>query len=171
MGFAKSIILQEGLLYRQQYLQTGCLRCMQSRTKTGNCFQATIEDNTQLWRCRYGHLSFNGLRILQNKQMVRGLPQLKDSSKVCTDCLVGQQHTEAIPKRSFWRESRRLQLVHADICGPITPVSNSKMRYFISFIDDYSCKIWIYLLSQKSQAFIVLKNYKNLVENEAGTFI
>jgi hypothetical protein len=47
--------------------------------KTTNCFQTTIEDNTHLWHCRYGHLSYKGLRILQHKQMVRGLPQLKDS--------------------------------------------------------------------------------------------
>jgi len=76
--------------------------------KTTNCFQTTIEDNTHLWHCRYGHLSYKGLRILQHKQMVRGLPQLKDSSKICTNCMVGKQHREAIPKRSLWRASQRL---------------------------------------------------------------
>jgi transposase InsO family protein len=139
--------------------------------KTTNCFQTTIEDNTHLWHCRYGHLSYKGLRILQHKQMVRGLPQLKDLSKICTDCMVGKQHREAIPKRSLWRASQRLQLIHGDICGPITPISNSKKRYFISFIDDYSRKVWIYFLAEKSQAFTVFKNYKNMVEKEAGTFI
>ncbi|CAL8162095.1 unnamed protein product [Prunus armeniaca] len=29
---------------------------------------------------------------------------------------------------STWRASQILQLVHADICGPITPISNSKKR-------------------------------------------
>jgi hypothetical protein len=139
--------------------------------KATNCFQTTIEDNTHLWHCRYGHLSHKGLKLLQHKQMVRGLPQLKASSKICTDCMVGKQHREAIPKRSLWRASQRLQLIHADICGPITPVSNSKKRYFISFIDDYSRKVWIYFLAVKSQAFTVFKNYKNMVEKEAGSFI
>lgn len=55
--------------------------------KTTNCFQTTIEDNTHIWHYKYGHLSYKGLRILQHKQMVRGLPQLKDSSKICTDCM------------------------------------------------------------------------------------
>ncbi|WJZ92508.1 hypothetical protein VitviT2T_011498 [Vitis vinifera] len=108
--------------------------------KAPTCFQITLEDNTHLWHCRYGHLSFKGLRTLQYKEMVRGLPQLKASSKVCTDCMVGKQHRDAIPKRSLWRASQRLQLVHADICGPIKPVSNNKKRYLISFIDDYSHK-------------------------------
>jgi hypothetical protein len=83
--------------------------------KTSNYFQTIIEDNTHLWHCRYGHLSYKGLRILQHKQMVRGLPQLKDSSKICIDCMVGKQHKEAIPKRSLWRASQRLQLIHANI--------------------------------------------------------
>ncbi|RVW66685.1 Retrovirus-related Pol polyprotein from transposon TNT 1-94 [Vitis vinifera] len=139
--------------------------------KAPTCFQITLEDNTHLWHCRYGHLSFKGLRTLQYKEMVRGLPQLKASSKVCTDCMVGKQHRDAIPKRSLWRASQRLQLVHADICGPIKPVSNSKKRYLISFIDDYSRKVWIYFLTEKSEAFTTFKNYKNLVEKETGAFI
>ena len=139
--------------------------------KTSNCFQTIIEDNTHLWHCRYEHLSYKGLRILQHKQMVRGLPQLKDSSKICIDCMMGKQHREAISKRSLWRSSQRLQLIHANICGPITPVSNNKKRYFISFIDDYSRKVWIYFLAENSQAFTVFKNYKNMVEKEARTFI
>ena len=139
--------------------------------KAPTCFQITLEDNTHLWHCRYGHLSFKGLRTLQYKEMVRGLPQLKASSKVCTNCMVGKQHRDAIPKRSLWRASQRLQLVHADICGPIKPVSNSKKRYLISFIDDYSRKVWIYFLTEKSEAFTTFKNYKNLVEKETGAFI
>ena len=62
-------------------------------------------------------------------------------------------------------------MVHADICEPIKPISNSKKRYFISFIDDYSRKVWIYFLAEKSEAFTIFKNYKNLVEKETGAFI
>lgn len=120
---------------------------------------------------RYGHLSLKGMRTLQYKKMVRGLPQLQASSKVCTDCMVGKQHRDAIPKKSLWRASQRLQLVHADICGPITPVSNSKKRYLISFIDDYSRKVWIYFLAEKCEAFSTFKSYKNLVEKETRAFI
>ncbi|RVW38412.1 Retrovirus-related Pol polyprotein from transposon TNT 1-94 [Vitis vinifera] len=90
--------------------------------------------------CPYGHLSFKGLRTLQYKEMVRGLPQLKASSKVCTDCMVGKQHRDAIPKRSLWRASQRLQLVHADICGPIKPVSNDRGGEFTSLEFNAFCK-------------------------------
>jgi hypothetical protein len=32
--------------------------------KAPTCFQTILEDNTHLWHCRYGHLSFKGLRTL-----------------------------------------------------------------------------------------------------------
>jgi hypothetical protein len=53
--------------------------------------------------------------------------------------MVGKQHREVIPKMSLWRASQRLQLIHADICGPIKPESHSHKRYLINFIDDYCC--------------------------------
>ena len=135
------------------------------------CLQATSEDNTQLWHCRYGHLNFKGLRTLLHRNMVRGLPMLKASSKVCDDCMVGKQHREAMPKKSLWRASKKLQLVHADICGPISPESNSDKRYVITFIDDYNRKTWAYFLSEKSEALAMFKKYKLFVEKEIGDVI
>lgn len=92
------------------------------------CFQTVTEDNSHLWHCRFGHLSFKGLRTLIYKKMVRGLPNLQASSKVCSDCMVEKQHREVIPKTSLWRASKHLQLIHADICGPIKPKSHSHKR-------------------------------------------
>lgn len=102
------------------------------------CNKVEERDLGHLWHCRFGHLSDKGLRTLLHKDMVRGLPELQESSKVCDDCLKGKQHREVFPKESTWRASKVLELVHSDICGPITSESNSKKRYFITFIDDYS---------------------------------
>ena len=38
--------------------------------------------------------------------------------------------------------------------------------YYVSFIDDFSRKTWIYLLKKKSQVFDRFKEFKALVENE-----
>ena len=98
--------------------------------------------------------------------MVRGLPQFKASSKLCTNCMVGKQHRDAFRKRSLGRATQRLQLVHADICRPIKPLFNGKKRSFIRFIDNYTCKVWIYFLAENFEIFAIFKNYKNLVEKE-----
>jgi len=135
------------------------------------CFQTVTKDNSHLWHCQFRHLSLKGLRTLIYKKMVRGLPNLQASSKVCSDCMVGKQHHKVIPKMSLWRASQRLQLIHADICGPIKPESHSHKRYLINFIDDYSRKTWVYFLSDKSEAFDVFKKFKALVEKETGNSI
>jgi hypothetical protein len=86
--------------------------------------QLTSEDQSKLWHQRYAHLSTKGLKVLIKKQMVRGLPDLKDNEERCSDCLVGKQQRNNIPKEANWRSSKKLELVHSDICGPITPQSN-----------------------------------------------
>lgn len=38
------------------------------------CLYTSTRDMAHLWHCRYGHLSYKGLRTLQFKKMVLGLP-------------------------------------------------------------------------------------------------
>ncbi|CAL5343355.1 unnamed protein product [Camellia sinensis] len=120
---------------------------------THSCFSAKLRDAAWLWHFRYGHLNFGGLKTLQQKDMVIGLPQITAPSEVCEECV------------------KVLELVHSDICGPITPCSDGGKRYIITFIDDYSRKIWVYLLQEKSEAFAAFKSFKALVEKEVGQLI
>ncbi|GJS93537.1 retrovirus-related pol polyprotein from transposon TNT 1-94 [Tanacetum coccineum] len=100
-----------------------------AQAKKETCFNSSMKDRARLWHRRYGHLSFNGLNLLQQKVMVRGLPQLGTShARVCEDCLVGKQQRNLFPQESTWRASQVLELLHADICGPINPLSNSNKR-------------------------------------------
>ncbi|GKC58826.1 copia-type polyprotein [Tanacetum coccineum] len=135
----------------------------------GVCHKAEVEINssTQLWHQRFGHINTKSLQLLHEKNLVKGLPLIKDEAKPCTDCLVGKQTRESFPKTSSWRATQRLQLIHSDICGPISPQSCSEKRYVINFIDDFSRKCWSYFLTEKSQALETFKKFKALVEKEA----
>jgi transposase InsO family protein len=132
------------------------------------CLTTIAENQSQLWHRRYGHLGWSGLKLLQQKDMVKGLPTFQARTQICEHCLVGKQQRNSFTHNSTWRASQILQLVHADICGPITPISNSKKRYLISFIDDYSRKVWVYFLIAKSEAFHVFKKFKAKVEKETS---
>ena len=112
--------------------------------------------------------SVERLKILQRKSMVTGLPKIVVPSQVCEECVVGKQHRSQFPKSKSWRAKEVLGLVHSDICGPITPISNGGKKYFITFIDDCSRKTWVYILQEKSEAFNVFKIFKARVENETG---
>lgn len=90
------------------------------------CLQV-MEKTNDLWHRRYGHLNNKGLRTLGEKDMVIGIPKLNHESEeaVCDICMRGKQNRESIPKKSVWKATRALQLVHTDICGPINPASES----------------------------------------------
>jgi hypothetical protein len=103
--------------------------------------------------------------------MVKGLPDLEEIEDKCSDCLVGKQHRDAIPKQAMWRATMKLELIHSDICGPISPKSNGGNMYFITFIDDFTRKTWVYFLQEKSNAFEIFKVFKALVEKDSGCMI
>lgn len=136
---------------------------------TQSCLSARLKVKEWLWHFRYGHLSFGGLKTLQQKNMVTGLPQITIPSEVYEECVVSKQHRNQFPQGKSWRAKATLELVHSDICGPITPCSNGGKRYIITFIDDFSRKVWVYFLQEKSEAFLAFKSYKALVEKEVGS--
>lgn len=133
------------------------------------CLNSLTENQSSLWHNRYGHLSFTGLKALQQNNWVIGLPPFENPTKLCDACLNGKQRRDPFPKASTWRASQVLQLVHADICGPINPTSHSNKRYLLMFIDDYSRKTWVYFLAEKGEAFTSFKLFKNRVEKDTGS--
>jgi hypothetical protein len=76
--------------------------------------------------------------------------------------------TKASFPRSDTRSVGILDLVHTDVCGPMTRVSLSGCEYYLTFNDDCSRKTWIYFLKTKSKVFKRFQEFKVLVENHTG---
>jgi len=47
-------------------------------------------------------------------------------------------------------------------------ISLGGARYFVSFIDDYSRRLWVYPIKKKSDVFSVFKVFKAQIELETG---
>jgi hypothetical protein len=58
-----------------------------------------------------------------------------------------------------------LDLVHLDVCGPMSVASITRIMYCVSLIDDFFCKIWIYFLKTKDGVFSRFQEFKALFEN------
>jgi hypothetical protein len=99
--------------------------------------------------------------------MVNGLPYIKMDDEVCEGCIFGKQHRESFSNRT-WKDRERLALVHSYLCGPMETVSFGKAHYFLTFIDDYSRKTWVYFLQEKSEVFTHFLEFKELVEKQSG---
>jgi len=61
-----------------------------------------------------------------------------------------------------------LDLVHSDLCGPMSVSSVGGAKYFLTFIDDHSRKIYIYFLKNKSEVLEKFKSFKVFVEKQSG---
>ncbi|KAM2112046.1 hypothetical protein ACFX1R_014604 [Malus domestica] len=137
-------------------------------TKIGSCNIGVMEDESWKWHLRFGHLHFNGLKLLSSGGMVRGLPQIETTCQVCEGCVLGKQARLSFPVSDTWRAKVPLQLVHTDICRPLDPMSYGGNRYFITFIDDFSRKTWVYFLKEKSAALRIFKEFKALTEAKSN---
>jgi hypothetical protein len=63
---------------------------------------------------------------------VTGLPPVLCKDDVCAGCVLKKYHRESFDKRASWHASGPLQLVHSDLCGPLSsPFSGCK--YFLTF--------------------------------------
>ena len=75
-------------------------------------------------------------------------------------------------KRPFNAKGRRaqdlLELVHSDVCGPMSIQARGGYEYFITFTNDYSRLGYMYLMNQKSKAFEKFKEFRAEVENQLG---
>ncbi|GKV46724.1 hypothetical protein SLEP1_g53699 [Rubroshorea leprosula] len=141
---------------------------MNIHTDVAKCLTSCYKDSSWLWHLRFGHMNFGGLKAMASKRMVKGLPSVNQPDQLCEGYLLGKQSRKSFPKQSQSRATRPLQLVHTDVCGPITPCSFGKNKYFLLFIDDYSRKTWVYFLKEKSEVFKCFQNFKALVEKESG---
>src|SRR4051812_28222504 len=63
-------------------------------------------------------------------------------------------------------QSAPLDLIHSNICGPMSARNRTNTPYFITFIDDYSRYNHIYLISHKSEALKCFETYLIEVEKK-----
>jgi hypothetical protein len=59
-------------------------------------------------------------------------------------------------------------MVHTDLWGPSPVASLGGSRYYVTFIDDFSRKAWVYFLKNKSDVFETFKKLKAMVETESS---
>ena len=125
---------------------------------------ASQEDSTTMWHRRLGHMSERGLKILAERKLLPGLTSV--SLPFCEHCVTSKQHRLKFD-RSTARSKYILDLIHSDVWES-PEMSLGGAKYFVSFIDDYSRRLWVYPIKKKSDVFPVFKVLKAQVELETG---
>ena len=120
------------------------------------------ENTTMLWHCRLGHVGKKRMEKLHKDGVLKSFDI--DSFDTCEACLMGKMIKtpfNGIVKRA----TELLEIIHTDVCGPMSTTARNGYLYFVTFTDDLSRYGYIYLMKQKSETFERFKEFKNEVEN------
>ena len=98
----------------------------------------------QLWHQRLGHVNQQRLKAAVRDSLIEGIEKCDGDLPFCQGCVEGKQKRKPFHGLSGVQRKKKLQLVHSDICGPMSISSLGGSKYFISFTDDYTryCRIY-----------------------------
>ena len=99
---------------------------------------------TYLWHCRLGHIAVKRMKKLHANGLLESLDY--ESLDTCKPCLIGKM-TKPPFSGTMERATDLLEIIHIDVCGPMSVDARCGYRYFLTFTDDLS-KIWVYLLDE-----------------------
>jgi hypothetical protein len=106
---------------------------------------------------------------MQREGLVNGLVfESKEKLSFCKSCIEGKKSRDKFPKNKEINTKERLEIVHSDVCGPMTTESLGGAYYFVTFVDDYSRFTMVYCIKNKSQVPEKFKEYEAYVTNQFG---
>jgi hypothetical protein len=70
----------------------------------------------------------------------------------CNVYVLTKQRWLPFPQQLSFRAKEWLELVHRDLCGPVTLATPGGRRYFLLLVDDLSRYMWVVVLGSKGEA-------------------
>ena len=122
-------------------------------------------DSSSLWHMRLGHVGNKAMQGLIKQGVLKGAK----SGKIdfCEHCVLGKQ-TKVKFGTAIHQAEGILDYVHTDVWGPAKNESLGRKRWFVSFIDDYSRRSWVYMMKHKHEVLNIFLEWKNMVEKKTG---
>lgn len=130
------------------------------------CMQSKCTTSAYMWHRRLGHINLQRMKLMRDGA-VDGLNFNDEANEIenCEACAYGKQ--ARLPFKKSDRQSKRvLELIHSDVIGPMETQSIGKCKYILTFVDDFSRKVFLYFLKAKSEVFDTFKIFKAFVENQ-----
>jgi len=126
----------------------------------------------QLWHERLGHVNVAGVkRMIKNKD-VYGLKCTSMVVKdICEPCVYGKSAMTPMPSAGGVRVTRRLQLVHSDLGGPMSEPSRGGALYFGTFTNNFSRWTDVVFLHNKSDLLVEYKKWLTKAQLHTGNKI
>ena len=122
---------------------------LKSISSTKRSLRPSFTD-VHLWHHWISHINFQSLYYMTSQGLVTSTPALPLIKHMCISYVMGKMHKDRVPKVRTTPTTRPFQLIHSDLCCPLSTTSKTGSKYILTFIDDYTCKTWLYFLAKKS---------------------
>ena len=90
---------------------------------------------TYLWYCRLGHIVVKRMKKIHVDGLLESLDY--ESVDACEPCLMGKM-TKTPFSGTMERANDLLEIIHTDVCGPMSVQARGMYHYFLTFTDDLS---------------------------------
>ena len=122
-----------------------------------------------LWHQRLAHVCPQLLTRIVKDGLIRGVKVAKSQAQsFCEGCVKGKMSRKPCKSTGGIHSTRKLQLVHNDVCGPMQTESIGGKRYFVSFTDDYSRCAAVYFMRSKAEVLDKFKEFQGIPTNDSG---
>lgn len=120
------------------------------------------------WHRVYGHRNIDIVKkVLSKTDKYFDKCNCEDA---CEICVQGKMSRKVFPKCSNQQSYNILDLIHSDVCGPMDIQTPSGKRFFVTFIDDFSKYIKIYLITHKFEVLDKMKEFSEMVFTKFGRY-
>ena len=120
------------------------------------------DSTTYLWHCCLSHIGVKRMKKLHADGLQESLDF--ESLDTCEPCLFVKM-TKTPFFGTMERESDLLEIIHTNVCGPMSVDACGGSNYFLTFTDDLSRYGYVYLMKHKSERFEKFKQFQSEVEN------
>lgn len=135
------------------------------KTDSLKCLLTEKESSVLVWHRKLGHASYGRMKETRDGAVL-GVKFTGDNSEIlnCEICAKAKQTKQPF-KPSESKSNDILELIHSDLMGPMPTLSIGKKKYVLTFIDDYSRKVFVFFLHQKTETFNKFTAFKKYIEN------
>ena len=79
--------------------------------------------------------------------------QVNEEMFKCETCIQAKSYRALVPLNLNKSNNIPFSLIHSDVWGPAPYFDRSGIKWFVTFIDDYTRMTWLYLMKHKNEVF------------------
>ncbi|GFU59007.1 retrovirus-related Pol polyprotein from transposon TNT 1-94 [Trichonephila clavipes] len=117
-------------------------------------------NNYEIWHNRLCHLNCKYMLKMKDYIDIDNV-----NNFTCETCDISKVTRKTHHSIDIYQSSQILELLHADLCGPINIESHGGAKYFMVIVDDFSGMYFTYFLKNKYEVFDIFYQFKAKYEN------